>query len=211
MNGNRTMRVPSVCEPLANDDLSNLPQTRAIHIGPVLNEVPIPIAHNLASTDSIVALDPQGYVRQLARTGRVRARKWKDVKLLRAIDVLKVSDDEFSAIHAGTIGLKKLAKLGSSLVLWTRGARNMVLWSGDEGAFEVPTYPVAARNPTGAGDSLLGAFLVTWVRTSDLLWSASVGLSVASILVENRRPFHFGGRKQVEKRATEILQRVKRF
>lgn len=210
-NGSRTMRVPSVCDPLVEEDFASLPQTRAIHIGPVLDEVPVSIAYDLTAADSIVALDPQGYVRQLTRNGTVLTRKWKDARLLRAIDVLKVSDDEFSAIHRGTIGPKKIAKLGSSVVLWTRGARDMVLWSRDEGAFELPTYPIAARNPTGAGDSLLGAFLVTWARTSDLLWSASIGMSVASILVESSRPLSFGWRKQVEKRATAILQQAKRL
>jgi len=210
-NESRTMRVSSVCDPLAKDDFVSFPKTRAIHIGPVLGEVPVSIAHDLTTTDSIVALDPQGYVRQLARNGTVQRRKWRNMRLLRAIDVLKVSDDELSAIHPRAIGPNKIAKLGSNVVLWTRGARGMVLWSRNEGTFEVPTYPVHARNPTGAGDALLGAFLVTWARTSDLLWSASVGMSVASILVERSRPLSFGGRKQVEKRAAAILQRAKRM
>lgn len=62
-----------------------------------------------------------------------------------------------------------------------------------------------------AGDALVGAFLVTWVRTDDLSWSAAVGSAMASFVVEKVGPSNFGTSKQVEKRAKSIFERTVRL
>lgn len=210
-NGRRTIRVTSTCDSFEKKDFSNLPPSSAIHLGPVLHEIPVSLASDLTRRNSVVALDPQGYVRELGANGSVRIRNWKQAKLLSMIDVLKVSDSELHAIRSNTKSERSLNKLGSGIVLLTRGDRGTIIWSKDHGAFNVPALRTRIRDPTGAGDALLGAFLVTWVRTSDLLWSASVGAAVASFLVERTRPASFGTSKQIEKRASAILGRVARI
>jgi sugar/nucleoside kinase (ribokinase family) len=210
-NEKRTLRATSTCEPFDKRDFSNLPSSSAMHIGPVFQEIPVALAQDLAASNSVVALDPQGYVRKLGANGSVRIRKWKDAKLFKMVDVLKVSDEEIPAVLGNTGSVRKLANAGSGIVLLTRGTRGTIVWSKDYGAFEVPTFPTRVRDPTGAGDALLGAFLVTWIRTSDLLWSASVGSAVASFVVERTRPVSFGTRKQIEERTSRILDRVVRI
>ena len=71
--------------------------------------------------------------------------------------------------------------------------------------FRVPAFKTHVRDPTGAGDALVGAMLVTWVRTGDLLWSVAVGSAVASFVVERVGPTDFGTVRQVEKRARVIF------
>jgi len=211
MNGNRRMKVTSVCDSLKRIDFLHVPRSRAIHIGSVLHEIPFQIARRLAESDSIVGLDPQGYVRRLGANGTVGTRKWRQAKLLARIDVLKVSEGELPAIVAGEGGLRSLRKLGSGITLLTRGSQGTVIASKEHGTFHVPAFPVRVRSPTGAGDAELGAFLVTWVRTHDLLWSAAVGVSASSFLIERTGLGNLPGRKQIERRAGSILEQIKRI
>jgi sugar/nucleoside kinase (ribokinase family) len=206
--GDRSMCVTSICDPISNEDIQTLPSSSAIHIGPVLNEVPHSLAMRLTECNSEVGLDPQGYLRKLDSNGTVRVRKWRDRSLLKKITVLKVSESELPQVVGTRVSIKKLSKLGSEIVLLTKGAQGTIVWSRDNGMFNVPAHPTHVRNPTGAGDALLGAFLITWVRTGDLLWAAAVGSSIASFVVAQTKLGHFGTRKQIENRALRILDRT---
>lgn len=204
----RTMQVTSKCEPISKWDISKLPSSSAVHIGPVLDEVPPSLAMRLAERDSIVSLDPQGYLRRLTSDGTVRVKTWRDIRLLKTLEVLKVSENELAAIVGRRSLLEKLRKLGPKIVFLTKGATGTTLWARDEGAFSVPAYETRVQDPTGAGDALVGAFLVSWVKTGDLLWSAAVGSAVASFVVEKFGPARFGTRRQIERRAQTILDRT---
>lgn len=135
-------------------------------------------------------------------------RKWRDRSLLKKITVVKVSESEFPQVVGTRTSVKKLSTLGSEIVLLTKGAQGTLVWSRENGMFNVPAHQTHARNPTGAGDALLGAFLITWARTSDLLWSAAVGSSVASYVVAQTKLGYFGTRRQIENRAMKILDRT---
>jgi sugar/nucleoside kinase (ribokinase family) len=74
--------------------------------------------------------------------------------------------------------------------------------------FRIPAFKTRVRDPTGAGDALVGAMLATWVRKDDLLWSVAVGSAVASFVVERVGPMSFGTVRQVQKRAGVILDGI---
>jgi sugar/nucleoside kinase (ribokinase family) len=210
-HGNRTMRVISVCDQINDEDLLKLPPASAIHIGPVLHEISPSLAIRLTRSNSVVGLDPQGYLRKLDSEGNVYVQKWGNHSLLRRIEVLKISEGELPAIIGETWSSRKLTKLGPSIVLLTRGSLGMIVWSRDYGLFNLPAHATHVRDPTGAGDALLGAFLVTWDRTSDLLWSAAVGSAVASFTVAKTRLADYGTSKQIERRALTILDETTRI
>ncbi len=65
--------------------------------------------------------------------------------------------------------------------------------------------------PLGQETPSSGAFLVTWDRTSDLLWSAAVGSAVASFVVAKTRLADYGAHKQIERRAMTILDETTRI
>jgi sugar/nucleoside kinase (ribokinase family) len=132
-------------------------------------------------------------------------------RLLKRIAVLKVSESELPFISAGEHSLKKLKKLGPGIVLLTRGARGLTLWSEREGMFRIPAFETEVKDPTGAGDALAGAFLVTLARTGDLFWSASVGTALASFLVARTRALGFGTRRQIQRRALRIVDSISRM
>jgi len=207
----RTMRVTRRCDPLSSSDLEGFPATLAVHIGPVLDEVPERLAIRLAKRDCVVSLEAQGYTRQLSSSGIVSQRKWNNTRLLKSLEVMKASRPELHAMGVQRMTPRNLSKLGPRIILVTKGAKGTTVWSRDEGAFTIPAYATRIRDPTGAGDALVGGFLVTWIRTGDLLWSSAVGSAVASFVVEQFGPSNFGSSKQIERRAEWILERVGRM
>jgi len=210
-DGRRAMRVLSVCDPISDECLSKFPSSFAMHIGPVLDEISPALAIQLASRNRTVGLDPQGYLRQLDSNGAVHVRKWRNRSLLRRVAVLKVSEAELPAIIGQKWSARKLSTLGPDTILLTRGSRGTIIWSRQNGMFNVPAYETYVRDPTGAGDAFAGAFLVNWVRTGDLAWSAATGAAVASFVVAKTRIGNFGTRRQIESRAMEILEGTRRI
>ncbi len=210
-DGDRSMQVTSVCVSIKNEDSPKLPAASAVHIGPVLNEVSPVLAARLSGGNSLVGLDPQGYLRGLDSNGIVHLRKWRNSRLLKKIEVLKVSQNELAAMVGGKAIGRKLSSLGPKIVLLTRGPMGSIVWSKYRGTFSVPAYEIPVRDPTGAGDALAGAFLVTWARTRDLLWSAAVATAAASFPIARSSFADFGNRKQIEGRAMKILDQTKRM
>jgi sugar/nucleoside kinase (ribokinase family) len=210
-NSLRSIKVTSVCNPINAEDVSRIPSSSAIHIGPVLQEIAPPLVERLAKRDAAVGLDLQGYLRRLAPDGSVRMKKWRDSGLLKEISLLKVSDDEFVAFRGRRESPRELSKVGPDIVVVTRGAEGSIIWSKDDGSYMVPAYRTRVEDPTGAGDAMAGAFLVTWNRTYDLVWSAAVGSAVASFVVEKLGPKSFGNSRQIEDRAQRILEHAVRL
>lgn len=213
-NGGRRMQVTSRCELIGRQDITTIPLSKAIHIGPVIQEISQSVTRMLLERDSVIGLDPQGYLRRLAHDGTVLAKKWLGLSVLRKVDVLKVAEDELQAIAGGTTGriaLRRLGRLGPEIILLTRGPKGTTLWSREEGAFHIPAYDAIVQDPTGAGDALIGAFLVTWIRSGDLLWSASMGSAVASFVVEMFGPASFGTQQHIESRARRIFDGTARL
>jgi sugar/nucleoside kinase (ribokinase family) len=211
VNDSRFMWVSSKCASLTCRDLSDLPASTALHIGPILNEIPHSLAISVTDRNSVTCLDPQGYLRHVLRDGRIQKSKWRDRALLKRLDVLKVSEDEASVLIGRTESSLKLGALGPEIVLITRGKAGTSVWSKDHGVYNVPAYKTRIRDPTGAGDALVGGFLVTWSHTGDLPWSAAVGSAVASFVVEKVGPSNFGTPKQVKERAKAIFDRIVRM
>ena len=208
VNDRRFMWAASKCAPLTRNDLFDLPDSSALHLGPILNEIPPSLAISLTNRNSVTCLDPQGYLRRVLHDGEIQRSRWRNRALLKHLDVLKASEDEASALIGGKASSLKLRALGPEIILITKGRAGTMLWSKDHGAYMIPAYKTRVRDPTGAGDALVGAFLVTWVHTGDLTWSAAIGSAVASFVVEKVGLSNFGTRKQVEKRAKTILDGI---
>lgn len=205
-DGSRTMWAMSRCSPLTKQDLSGLPNSSSIHLGPILNEIPRTLALSLTERGAITCLDPQGYLRRMLGGGLIGRSKWLDRGLLKKLDVLKLSDEEASIIIGRARSQRKLMCLGPQVILITRGASGTIVWSRELGMFRVPAFKTKVRDPTGAGDALVGALLVTWIRTGDLLWSVAMGSAVASFVVEKVGPASFGTARQIQRRASVVSE-----
>ena len=209
-NGDRTMSVDSVCERLKENDASRFTST-SVHIGPVLQEVPLRLALKLRERTELMSVDPQGYVRTRLRNGTIKRSHWRTVSMLRKTDVLKISESEVTGILGTKPSPRKLLKLGPRIVLLTKGKEGVTLLSRDEGEFFLPAYKTNVIDPTGAGDALVGAFLFSWKRTGDLLWSAALGAAVASFVVEGFGPANFGTPREIRSRAQVVMEQSRRI
>jgi sugar/nucleoside kinase (ribokinase family) len=103
-----------------------------------------------------LSLDGQGLVRP-AEKGDVTLRADYDRTLLRHVDVLKLDEEEASALGLG-VDERSLGSLGVPEVVVTLGPRGAVVFA-DALAEHVPTRPLDGVDPTGAGDQFMAAYL----------------------------------------------------
>jgi sugar/nucleoside kinase (ribokinase family) len=75
--------------------------------------------------------------------------------------------------------------------------------------YDIPACkPKIVRDPTGAGDAFIGAFLAEYVMGKDPVWCACIGSASASFIVEGVGPDAFGGKKEIYARASEIYGKI---
>jgi 5-dehydro-2-deoxygluconokinase len=74
---------------------------------------------------------------------------------------------------------------GCSFVVLKRGADGSTTFT-PEGAFEIGTFPAAAKKPFGAGDAFLGGLVATLVKGSSLPDAIRWGSAAAAIVVSRR-------------------------
>ena len=87
--------------------------------------------------------------------------------------------------------LETMGAWGSEIVIIKRGERGQLLYIKDSGdIYEVPAYPVKARDISGGGDVFCGGFLVGYRQTYDPLQAAVHGNISASFSVEGSGPFY---------------------
>lgn len=135
--------------------------------------------------------------------------------LLERIDVAMPSEAELGHL------LPDLAIIDAALWLIDHGTRAVVVKIGSHGsvvvdgsrvATHVPAYPVSAVDPTGAGDSFCGGFLVGLLETGNLTQAALYGTVSASFVVESRHaiPVLAIDRAAAEARLEKMLDRPNR-
>jgi sugar/nucleoside kinase (ribokinase family) len=103
-----------------------------------------------------VSLDGQALVRRPA-VGELVLDADYDPELLRPVDVLKLSREELDALGL-ELTERSLGSLGVREVLVTLGGGGAVVYA-DSLAEHIPTFPLEAVDPTGAGDSWTAAYL----------------------------------------------------
>ncbi len=81
--------------------------------------------------------------------------------------------------------LTLLHELGTEVVALKLGPQGSIVYDPrTQRTYRVPAFPVAAKDPTGAGDSYCGGFLAGWLETDDPVQAALRGTVSASFIVE---------------------------
>ena len=146
----RRMRIEALGDAWAPTDLPALPSTRWTHVAPLArHEFPVETIAALARRCR-VSFDGQGLVR-VPEVGPLRLDADFDPELLRYIWVLKLAEEE-----ADVLG--DLAALRVREVLITHGSRGATLIVG--GRSEHVAAHGIDRDPTGAGDAFMTAYVV---------------------------------------------------
>lgn len=105
--------------------------------------------------------------------------------LLDTTSVLFVNEFCLDALFDGTPvrdGAAGLLALGPRLVVVTRGARGASVLS-EESWFDVPAYPIAVRDTTGAGDCFNAAFVACLIRGLPLPAAARFAAAAGALAV----------------------------
>jgi sugar/nucleoside kinase (ribokinase family) len=205
----RSLSVESICEKIELEDLEH--SSDCVLLTPIVGEIETDILMGL--DPEILALDPQGLVRDIQRDGSVRYKEWFDEELLRRLDVYKSSDRELALVTGrDTVsGLRRLGRMGVDVAIATTGGSGSQIMA-EEKLYQVPAYHVTnSLDTTGAGDVFIGAFFLEHVKGEDPLWCASVGSASASFVVETMGPEIKASQNQIYERAEHIFSGIKRL
>ena len=206
----RLLRLTSRAPPITLEDLSNFSKAKAIHIAPIAGEVNYETIQKLRECTDILSLDPQGLVRDFDENGNVTIEPLVDKRVLGLIDIYKSSLKEIQAT-TGMVELnaamKAIHENGAKIVIVTLGENGAAI-SVENTIHKVSTYtPEKLVDPTGAGDTFIGAFLAEYVRGEDCAWCSYVGSAAASLVVEGIGPTFFGDKNEIYRRAHALHEK----
>ncbi|NHI91179.1 MAG: carbohydrate kinase family protein [Candidatus Lokiarchaeota archaeon] len=122
-------------------------------------------------------------------------------ELVQLTDIFISSEKELNKImneKYTNISLKKILKMGPSVVAMTRGSKGALISEKNQRK-EIPAYKVKVVDTTGAGDSFTAGFLAGYLEGKDLEICGKMGNANAAILIQN-----IGARNQLAKK--EILE-----
>jgi sugar/nucleoside kinase (ribokinase family) len=174
--GERRLRVRATAQPLGVDDLpEDWRDAGLVLLAPVVNEVDAALA--AAFDGGTVAAEAQGWLRDVARDGRVQPRGWASPKgVLSHLQALFLSGADVRGQEAAMTEWVQRVPVG----VVTAGARGALLYvNGDR--YEVRPRRARERDATGAGDVFAATWLVRY-RASGDPWEAAEAAACASSL-----------------------------
>jgi sugar/nucleoside kinase (ribokinase family) len=207
----RTLKLKSHGPALSIDDIPAGLHAKAIHLGPIANEIPYEVVELLKSCCDILSLDPQGLTRSFDAEGNVfenAAEVNNDIFSL--INVFKSSQHEIFAL-TGEKELKPAIRaihdVGVETVIVTLGSKGSVL-SVEGAQYNIGACPSNVLvDPTGAGDVFIGGFLAEYLKGKESVWCAAVGSASASMVVESIGPTYFGKKEDIYQRAHVLYEK----
>lgn len=121
---------------------------------------------------------------------------FEDVKsLVRGLTVFAPSEEEIRALFWGKTRdlwamIEAVGSWGVEFVVVKRGGMGQMLYdSSRRKRYEIPAYPSRIVDPTGAGDSFCGGFIVGYTETFDPVRAAMYGNVSSSLTVEGSGAF----------------------
>ena len=213
--GDRTLEVLAVAENITS---KNIPEdfldSRFFLIGPILGEVDFELIKYIrTSTSSTIFLDPQGLVRSIGTVGKIIHKCDRDQfkRIAELVDFVKPNEHESEIITGEgnpVLALEQLRELGVKVPIVTLADRGSVLLESDHVSY-IPAFQTRAIDPTGAGDTYAGSFIVEYDRTRSVVESALFASAAASIKVEQVGPDFHITQEEARRRKDEIRGRLR--
>ena len=132
----RSMWVESTCEEITQENIE-VP-LKAVIVAPIVDEISTETISSLNS--EFMALDPQGFLREIGVDGKVSLKQWSDWELIARLDVLKASSREMrriTGVFKTQEGLEVILEAGAGIAIATHGSRGL------EMAFERGFYAIS--------------------------------------------------------------------
>ena len=188
---NRTQRVLAKADPFTVEELKN-EEARIFHLGSLLSDDFSLDVVKLLSGKGILAVDAQGYLREV-RGQKVFPVDWKDKReALKYIDILKVNEHE-AEVLTGYKDAKQaalqLAEWGVKEVLLTLGSLGSLIYA--EGVFhQIPAYPPKeVVDATGCGDTYAMGYLYMRNKGASYEEAGCFAAAMYTIKLEKSGPF----------------------
>ena len=208
--GKRELRLEHKAPQIVPEDVPSSLFAKVIHVSPVIKEIPMSIIPELKNRATLLSIDPQGFLREIDKKGKVKLKRLEDSGVLKYCDVFKSSVQEIRTImgHASLeTSMKRIREYGVKIILVTLGKKGILAYF-DERFYHIPACkPKILKNSTGAGDVLVGAFLAEYIQGKEPLWCCCVGSAAASFIIEVVGSKRFGEKNEVWERATEIYEK----
>ncbi len=188
---NRTQRVLAKADPFTVEQLKNI-NAHIFHLGSLLaDDFSLDVVKYL-STKGILAVDAQGYLREV-RDEKVYPTDWTDkTKALKYIDILKVNEHEMEVL-TGQTDIKKaalqLAEWGVKEVLITLGSLGSIIYA--ESKFhKIPAYPPKdIVDATGCGDTYATGYLYMRNKGASYEEAGCFAAAMSTLKLEASGPF----------------------
>lgn len=191
--GNRTLDVLGLADPIGPTVIPEAClRAKAILFGPILNEVDLAlVAHVKTNSDAELFLDPQGLTRTLGSTGRIAHASNPEVDaVIQSVGFVKPNEVEavvLTGVSEPAAAAKWLVDLGANVGIVTLAERGSVVYDGHV-LYRIPAFRTFAKDPTGAGDVYIGAFITRYLRGGGIRDSALFASAAASLKVEHSGP-----------------------
>lgn len=188
---NRSQRVLAKADPFTVEQLENI-NAHIFHLGSLLaDDFSLDVVKYL-STKGILAVDAQGYLREV-RGEKVYPIDWTDkVEALKYIDILKVNEHEMEVL-TGQTDIKQaalqLAEWGVKEVLITLGSLGSIIYA--EGTFhKIPAYPPKdIVDATGCGDTYATGYLYMRNKGASYKEAGCFAAAMSTLKLEASGPF----------------------
>jgi len=171
-----------------------------VHLGPIANEMDSVLPSTFAP--SLLALTPQGWMRQWDEDQRVFMREWKNAETaLTTAGAVIISRED---VHHNDEIVEHLAQQTHVLVA-TEGPAGAVVYSnGDRRRFRPPM--VKEVDATGAGDVFATCFFIRLYQTRDPWEAGRFATILAAHTVERVGLEGIPTAREIEECVTEVLQ-----
>lgn len=201
-SGDKEIRYPQKAPPIQFDDIPQAYRRgRIFYIATMDHDVPLETIRQVRSLNATMAIDLGGYGGAHSREHPSEAEQKDPVRLrelLSYFDIVRASvEDCRHLLGADSVvteaGEEEVVRLfthwGAEVALITLGERGCILATPDN-VMRIPAEQGEVIDTTGAGDSFSTAFLVGYMHTGDVEWSAQFGAATVIYVIERTGGVH---------------------
>ena len=194
--GNKEIRYPQKASPIRFEDIPRAYHAaRVFYVATMDHDVPLDTIRQLRALDATMAIDLGGYGGAHSREHPDQTEQQSSTRvreLVSYFDVVRASVEDcahlFGADRVATeADEEELVRLfiswGAEVGLLTLGERGCVVGTSGN-IVRVPAQHGDVIDTTGAGDSFSTAFLVGYMHTGDIEWSARFGAATVIYIIE---------------------------
>lgn len=216
--GNRELSILGVANEIPQDIEGCYDDVDFILLGPILGEITYSLVKNLDRNKNIpMLLDPQGLLRKSVGNTVIHEKTKAFNEIARLCSIVKANERETKVVTGieprsdPIAAVKSLRNCGCNIAIVTLADAGSIIYDGER-FYEISPYTTKAIDPTGAGDTYAGAFMVKYLEGYKSLTEVGCFASaVASIMVENSGPDFPLSREQANARMNILLSQPQKL